>query len=309
MLSECTLFESLPSQRCLCAPLQPGATLSLVEVTARRSAADAPVESTWRPVDLVCEDPDGQESELVVRTKLLRDRRSAAVCVAEAVAHRILACLGLRVADAYAVSVGVEFAASLTAQHEFDPAVIPGRHWGTRLIAEALEATISHEDYDELRSPADLFTIHLVDVLCAYRDRQTHGNVLLVPAAGGKRFDVLPIDQSDCFAGPDCICTPHLLDGAKGGSHAQPFDGMEALLLERGPTMVNAARDKVLAARACILEAVTAPPDEWYDRAGTEPERVYEFLAHRLDNFDALARIDHWRMLAGLGGGGSYVLL
>jgi hypothetical protein len=231
------------------------------------------------------------------------------MCIAEAVSYRVLACLGLRVADAFAVGIGAEFAANLTAQFEIDPPVVPGRHWGTRLISDAIETTIEPDVYEDLRSPADIFMIYLGDVICAYRDRQTHGNVLLVPAVGGRSLDVLPIDQSDCFGGPDCICTPHLLDGARNQSYAQAFAGMENLVLDGGPALVEGARAKLMAAKSCILESVSFPPDAWYDRAGTDPGKIHDFLEYRIDNLDTLARLDHWRGMSRFGRGGDYVLL
>src|SRR5688572_20986274 len=127
--------------------------MALPEILAKRTESATPFETTWKPIDLYGQAEEGEE--LVVRTKLVRDKRSAAACISEAVAHHVLASLDLVVADAYAVVIGPEFAAAITAQFEFDAPVIPGRHWGTKVIADALPTVLRDEHYRDLRRPLD----------------------------------------------------------------------------------------------------------------------------------------------------------
>jgi hypothetical protein len=210
-------------------------------------------------------------------------------------------------AEAFAVNVTRDLALGLTSQYGYDPPVVAGLHWGTRLINEASPVKVVESHHGRLRNVGELFLIYLVDVLLAYRDRQTEGNVLLIPSPGGQKFDLLPIDQSDCFASPSIFRTA--LWGQRDKSIAQAFDGMEPLVLQGGRRLIDSARDRLLAARECILDAVTVPPDEWYGRAGVEPAAVRAFLTYRLDNLDDLARLGHWRGMAEFAMGGGHALI
>jgi hypothetical protein len=237
-----------------------------------------------------------------VRTKLVRDQYSAAMCLSEAVAHHVLDCLGLEVAKAWAVITNRDFSEDLSRQLHFEPAVIPGRHWGTQVIGQALETTLSEQHYEDLGRPADVFMIYLTDVILAYHDRQTPGNILLVPSWGGKRMNIVPIDQSECFFGTDALCAPGRLMAKRDQSEAVAFAGMEQLIIREGASLVDRCTARVKAARKEILDSVAAPPDEWYERAGIMPEELCEFLEYRLDNLDSLARVEHWQGLPAAAG-------
>jgi hypothetical protein len=230
------------------------------------------------------------------------------VCVSEAVAHKILACVGLRTADAFAVIIGSELAAGLTQQFNFDPPVQPGRHWGTRLLTDVIETTVHVDDYPVLYKRDDLFLMYLVDVITAYEDRQTHGNVLFVPAiAGAGRFDVLAIDQSDCFGHPEVLRDSQRLRSARDRSYAKTFAGMEQLVIEMRRAGIDAAVSRIVDATDCIITSIEAPPDEWYDRAGIDPADVKDFVGYRLANLETLGRLSHWRGIADIAsGGGGY---
>jgi len=289
--------------------------MDLIELHARRTESEEHLPTRWAPVDIVCQGPAAEAEEdppeILVRTKLVRDVQTAAVCLSEAISHRILHSMQVAVAEAFAVAVDAEFAASLTTQYGFETAVTPGRHWGTRFIADAVEDVIREEHFDLLADPEVLFVIYLADVVLGYRDRQTHGNILLVPAESGHgRLDIVAIDQSDCFCGPDCLCSPvALADAARKGSYAQPFAGMERLVIGGGSELVDRLAERVLGNRDAIFAAVSVPPDEWYDRAGIEPDHVSEFLRYRVDNLEKLARLDYWRGMAVAAQGDDIVLL
>lgn len=281
----------------------------LTEVRGQRAESEEPLRSRWSPIDITCSLEGSDDTELVLaRTKLVRDAHTAAVCVSEAVSHHIFRELGVTVADAYAVIVDGEFATSLTAQFGFAPTVIPGRHWGTRLIIESDEDSFRDEHYDLLADRTRPFLIYLTDVVLGYRDRHNHGNVLFVPVQGGERLDIIPIDQSDCFSGPTYLCNPTSLQAERTKSIAKPFPGMERLALEGGPGLIDALAHRVTSCRAAILNAVAAPADEWYGRAGVEPDDVYAFLEYRLDHLEELARLDFWRGMSAAAEG-DYVLL
>lgn len=286
--------------------------MNLTEIRGRRAESAEPLRSRWKPIDIMCDaHTSGEDSPpdlVLVRAKLVRDAQSAAVCVSEAVSHRVFIALGVLVAEAFAVALDAEFARSLSAQFAFDPAVIPGRHWGTRLIVESDEDVFNERHYELLVDQTRPFLIYLADVVLGYRDRHNHGNVLFVPAAGGDKLDMIPIDQSDCFSGPGCLCSPDLLQSERTKSIARPFVGMERLAIDGGPTLVDTLAHRVLGARRDILDAVSAPPDEWYGRAGLEPDHLYGFLEYRLDHLGELARLDYWRGMSSAAGG-DYVLL
>lgn len=48
---------------------------------------------------------------------------------------------------------------------------------------------------------------------------------------------------------------------------------------------------------------VGACHDEWLNRAGADPEVLEQFLEHRVDTLETLARKDHWLDLASIPGG------
>jgi hypothetical protein len=278
--------------------------MQLAEIQAVRTKSDELPESRWTPVDLTCVDADARE--VIIRTKLVRDPDSAAMCVSEAVAHRILACVGLRTADAFAVIIGGELAAGLTTQFNFDPPVQTGRHWGTKFLTAASETTVHPSDYHNLNLESDIFLLYLVDVLTAYEDRQTHGNVLFVPAADVKRLDILPIDQSDCFGHPDVLRHADRLTGIRDRSFGKAFDGMDQLAARMGRKGIDAALERISAATACLMSAVEVPPDEWYGRAAIDPSVLRDFIAYRLKRLEELGRLSHWREIADIASGGAY---
>lgn len=290
--------------------------MRLPEATGKRT--DKLIKgATWKPVDLVCvpADLDEQEddegvAEFVARTKLVRGSESAAVCLSEAISHGILDAVGFQVAEPYAVIVSTEFAGDITAQFDFDDHVIPGRHWGTRLIIDAFEGEFQAEMVGDLRDPAELLRLYVVDELLAYRDRAKHngrarhGNILLVPVGSGESMKVLPIDQSDCFGHPSTLCDPEALAASRDRHFANDLPGVGRVVLDGGADLVDAVFHSVSSARDSILSAVEIPPDEWYDRAGIEPDMIADFLDHRLATLDELARRTHWREMASAAEGG-----
>ena len=170
-------------------------SLSLSDVEAIRAVSPKHLKTRWKPVDLTC-NVGGEE--VTVRTKLARGPESLAVCIAEAVSHSLLAACGFRLAEAFFVEVGPEFAADLRAQYKFEDDVLEGRHWGTRYMQrEVQEIELVPQIVDDLRRPEDLFGLYLADVVLGNPDRPTFGNVLLAHRHGGVTFDLLPIDQSE----------------------------------------------------------------------------------------------------------------
>lgn len=290
--------------------------MRLPVVLGRR--AERKIEKTrWKPVDLVCvrpeDDGDGEgdegglgdddasgAGELVVRTKLVRSAETAAVCLSEAVAFGVFEALGFEVAEPYAVIVSGDFAEDVTAQFDFEPPVVNGRHWGTKLITDAFEGEFVEDLIPDLVDSSETFLLYLADELLAYRDRTDtdgsakHGNVLLMPARRG-RLRILPIDQSDCFGHPSTICDPDGLQACCNHHFAHYLPGTEGVVLDAGPRLVDEAFARVEAAREDILATVEIPPDEWYGRAGTTPDEIAGFLTHRMDRLDVLCHRDRWR--------------
>ena len=277
------------------------------DVHAVRALSEQPMKTRWKPVDLVCR---RGEEELTVRTKLARDKESAAVCVSEAVSHALLLANGFRMAEPFCVIVEDEFARALTAQYGFENQVRSGRHWGTRLMDhDALEVEFSADLVDDLADPPDLFRLHLADVILANPDRQTLGNVLLAKSdSNPRRFDLIPIDQSDAFFHPSAVIQPQKLRDRFGDRRGQVLDGMERVLFEQGPALVEACFTEAKLLRDDVRDFVGACHDEWLDRAGANPAVLEEFLDYRVDTLETLARKDHWLELSSITSGGQRVL-
>jgi hypothetical protein len=256
------------------------------------------------PVDILC------TGDISVRTKLVRSASpdTAAVCVSEAVSHEVLRLLGLRVADGHAVTIAPDFAGDLTRQYAFEPAVSAGRHWGTTVMT-AMEVEFSRDDVKLLREPSQLMTLYIGDVLLANPDRLTHGNVLLHQTENPRLFDLLPIDQSDCFNHPPDLRSPDRLLAIRGQKVAGWLPGTEDVVLDRAPGFTAAEVARIQALREPIREAVHSAPDEWYDRAGVDPASVRDFLTWRVDHLAEPIDIPFWEGLRNAIGGGHVIQL
>ena len=277
------------------------------DVHAVRALSELPMKTRWQPVDLLCR---RGEEEVTVRTKLARDEESTAVCVAEAVSHALLVAHGFRVAEPFSVIVEEKFARDLTAQYGFEKRVRSGRHWGTRLMVHGVqEIEFTADLVDDLADPSDLFRLYLADVILGNPDRRTHGNVLLARSdSHAPRFDLIPIDQSDSFFHPSAMIQPGRFRNCFGEPKGQMLDGMERVLMERGPSLVEACFAEAKGLRDRVGDFVGACPDEWIDRAGADPTSLEEFLGHRIDTLETLARKDHWLEVASIDPGGQHAL-
>ena len=207
------------------------------DVEAVRAESQWPMITRWEPVDLVCQ---VGEEEVTVRTKLARDDQSTAVCIAEAVSHAFLLASGFRMAEPFCVVVGEAFARDLTVQYGFNQPVRPGRHWGTRLMRRVLGVEFTADLVGDLADPPALFRLYLADVILGNPDRRTQGNVLLAHSnADPRRFDLIPIDQSDAFLHPSTMIDSASLRACFDDPRGQMLDGTERVLHERGPSFVD----------------------------------------------------------------------
>ena len=257
-------------------------------------------------MDLVCGEGSSTESgndpQIVVRAKLRRDVISAGVCLSEAVSHAVLDTLDLPVAEAFAVTVGDDFARDLSVQCGFDPPVIPGRHWGTRrLQMNVQEIECSPDLIETLSDPLQPLRIFLADVLLANPDRRTMGNVLYARESGSEKYFLIPIDQSDCFGHPRRFTQPGGLDEICERQMAAWLEGTEAGVMDSAPRALEREFRRIEEERDSILSCVEAPPEEWYDATGISPEAVQNFLTYRIDHFADLARQGYWNDLTHFG--------
>ena len=277
------------------------------DVEALRAVSEQPLKTRWKPVDLVCRHG---EKEVTVRTKLARDPQSGAVSIAESVSHALLLALGFRMAEPFCVIVGDEFAHDLTVQYGFENPVRSGRHWGTRLMRHRVQEVKFNADLiGELADPSALFRLYLADVVLGNPDRLTYGNVLLARSASvSGKFDLIPIDQSDAFLHPSTMIDSQRLRARRDEAGAKPLDGMESVLLDGGPSLVETCFAEAKALKAGIGDGLRACHDEWLNRAGVDPAALEGFLEHRVNTLESLARKEHWLGVASLNPGGQHVL-
>lgn len=277
------------------------------DVEALRAVSERPLKTRWKPVDLACR--HGEE-EVTVRTKLARDQQSTAVCVAEAVSHSLLLACGFRMAEPFCVIVGDQFAQDLTVQYEFENPVRPGRHWGTRLMRHGVqEVEFTAGLVGDLADPPALFRLYLADVVLGNPDRRTHGNVLLARSASHSgKFDLIPIDQSDAFLHPSTLIDSQRLRARRDEAGAKPLDGMEGVLLDGGPSLVDTCFAEAKALGDGVGDLLDDCHDEWLDRADVDPATLEGFLEHRVNTLESLAQKDYWLGVASLNPGGQHVL-
>jgi hypothetical protein len=76
---------------------------------------------------------------------------------------------------------------------------------------------------------------------------------------------------------------------------------MEAMLLEKPPSFVDDEIGLVQTTESEILSSVNLPHEEWYELGGIDPEWVSEYLAHRIEQLETLARRDHWYEICRIG--------
>lgn len=258
-------------------------------------------------MDLVCK---WGTRELTVRTKLVRDQESLAVCIAESVSHALLSASGFRVAEPFCVEVGEDFARDLTAQYGFDTPVRSGRHWGTRLMRRGVqEVEFDASHLDVLAKPRDVFRLYLADVILGNPDRQRHGNVLLAHRAGSAdKFDLLPIDQSEAFFHPSVLLEAGRLRSFFDRSGAQVLEGTDMVVAEGGLQLVEESFAHARALEGRMGEFVGACSEEWLDLSGVDSDLLEEFLEHRVAALDALGREEHWLGVASITEGGAHAL-
>jgi hypothetical protein len=160
-----------------------------------------------------------------------------------------------------------------------------------------------------LREPSQLMTLYIGDVLLANPDRRTYGNVLLHRTDHPRQFDLLPIDQSDCFNHPGDLQSSDRLTTIRGDRIAAWLPGTESAILALPDGFPAAEVARVQALKTSLCDAVRSVPDEWYDRAGVEPSSISDFLAWRLDHLGTLVDIPYSEGLKRAIGGGHVIEL
>jgi hypothetical protein len=273
------------------------------DIVAARAISAEPLPTRWKPVDLACQHAEG---EIIVRSKLIRSRETAAVCISEAISYHVLTALGMRVPDSHAVIVGAEFAEEVTRQYTFEPPIRPGRHWGTTYLSnrvQEVEFDITHVPY--LRTPTDIFRLFLCDILLGNPDRLTHGNLLLGESgSGGSGLEVIAIDHSDCFNHPSCMLDAKRLKQASSLAIAGWLPGTEGVVLEQNRSFPGEEIERVTALATTLCESPQHVPEEWYHHAGVDPADLEMFLKTRVEDLPVLARLDYWEGLFDAIGGG-----
>lgn len=277
------------------------------DVEALLAVSERPLKTRWKPVDLVCR--HGEE-DVTVRTKLARDQQSGAVSIAESVSHALLLACGFRMAEPFCVVVGEQFARDLTAQYGFEDPVRPGRHWGTRLMRHRVhEVEFTANLVGNLAEPPALFRLYLADVVLGNPDRRTQGNVLLARSASHSgKLDLIPIDQSDAFLHPSTMIDARRLRGRHDEAGAKPLDGVEGVLLDGGPSLVETCFADAKALKDGVGDFLDSCHEEWLDRAAVDPAALEGFLEHRVDTLESLAQKDYWLGVASVNPGGQHVL-
>jgi len=266
--------------------------LRSVEAVAAISEEPIRDASCW-PIDVRCN--DGTRADLVVRVKPINRAQLAGVAVSEAVSWSILSACGLYVAEPFIVSMSERFAADLSVQGGYDPPIRAGRHWGTRYLpGVGLDAGMSRRQLDQVGRPEHIFRIFLIDELTGNADRLTEGNLLLVTDAV-LPARLYPIDQSNGFGGPACICDKTCLTKNRKKRYAHPYQVMEQFLMDQAPEFVDKELSLIESQRGAVLGAVNTPHPEWYDGAGITPDCLAVYLTSRLDGLAGLAQRGHWR--------------
>ena len=270
----------------------------LPEARAKRVFHTAACDTRWRPVDLVCE-CDGVE--IVSRCKLHTSRKSAAMCISEAFSHEMLRRAGFTMAEPMAVSIDKSFAADLALQFEVSDGIVPGWHWGTRLLQKGtLEIELDETIVDSLKDQSQLFRLFLMDVVLANPDRSTSGNVLWKSLDSEPSFTMIPIDQSDCFDHLEAL----LQSNWECGTVAQLVPGLGKIVLDSPGNFLEQEFSVVAGLRTSVEDCAAIPKQQWYDAAGVEPSEVVRFIHDRIDNLDCLAKRTHWaKMDAAVEGG------
>ena len=205
------------------------------------------------------------------------------------------------------VTVSEGFAEELGKQFpELGEGVIAGPHWGTTVLhAQSVEFTAAHAA--RLRTRSDLFRIYLGDVVLGNSDRTTQGNVLLLKD-GRAGFDVIPIDQSDCFDHPSGMRNANHLKSKVASSLAKALPGLDGVVLEAGEGFPEREIRRVQEIKPVLVNAARVPDPDWYGKAGVSSTDLADWLGARIDNLPELARLSLWEGM-GKFNGDAYELL
>ena len=91
-------------------------------------------------------------------------------------------------------------------------------------------------------------------------------------------------------------------------SGAKSLDGVDRVLLEGRPSLVETCFAEAKVLKGFLGDFVAACHDEWLDRGSVDPTILGEFLEHRVDTLETLAQKDYWLGLASVDAGGQNVL-
>ncbi len=237
--------------------------------------------SRWRPRLVRCtEAPDHSDRpgcQYVVKLRYSDDATAAAI--SETVSLWLLRAMGLQTLEAVLVVLSPQFAQSLRDVGAVDMPVLPGPHFGTRHVIEAVAGPPTQ--FDDLQTPSDLVSIWAFDTWVANMDRHHYGNLLLLPASN-TTYDLVACDQSDCFGGAQRLASGQLGEVSRWHRPAEcsPLT-LRAVLDGGGPTAIAGAIERVRRAAETIPEAVGAVPEKWWGHVRADPEAIKRFLRTR----------------------------
>jgi hypothetical protein len=248
----------------------------------KRSMSDF---SRWKPRLVTCTDDATHQSpgtDHVV--KFRQGQTGTAALISEIVCGEILDRAGMSVPARRLVHADTDFCKNLSVTYS----VTPGQHFGTVCVAPMHSGPPTR--VDQLASPQELVNMWAFDTWFCNIDRDTVGNIGMCPAPHKDKFELMAIDQSDCFGGAAFFSSGNWPNALLGRGPARSASITINAIFEAGPTTaISTAAQRVDTAVTFIDSAIAQVPGDWWAASNVKPDDVSRFLRNRAPRvFDLL---------------------
>jgi hypothetical protein len=258
-----------------------------------------------RPRLVLCKMPaavEGEESILHVVKYRQQEQGKGGICslISEIVGSCLLQAAGVPCIEPRLAVTSQEFADQCNQAGTIAYTVYPGIHFASPYLRGEAGPVVK---LTRLAQPQQVVDLWVMDCWLCTNDRQTEGNVLLVPVIGEK-CELYAVDQSDCFSGPQRFSDGSWITVLRGDRRAEDAGCLsEAVFSCGGPVSIEQALKRVDAAHLHLHEVIARVPSEWWPAAGVDPGVVREELDRRYRNLPAIVDLQSWPDPKNFGGG------
>ena len=127
----------------------------------------------------------------------------------------------------------------------------------------------------------------------------------------GNRFDVVAVDQSDCFGGSSELARGTILeDGAQDRRAGYPCTFFDQLFLDYdGVTRLRKAANDIMQSASALHSSCSAAHEQWWEEAGVDAGRLLGWLDSRASRIADICRLKDWEDMRDAAKGGRNIKL